>query len=221
MFAIRTIVKRDFLIAYRHKIEFLIPILFFVLVTMLFPLAVTSDPMQLRVMGPGVIWICLLFANMLSLESIFLSDYEDGTLEQMVLSPHSLSLLFFAKIVTHWLLTALPLLAVSFIVAKFFFLSFQTIIVLILSLLLGSPVLTMIGAIGSALTLSLRNRGLMLILLVVPLYLPVLIFAAGAVNDASNHLPITSQLLFLTAFLTLTLTFAPLILASAIKISLE
>jgi heme exporter protein B len=221
LFPMISIVRRDLLIAYRHKIEFLTPLLFFILITLLFPLAVTTDPKKLSMIGPGVIWISLLFANMLSIENLFLADYEDGTLEQIALNPRSLSLLLSGKLIAHWLVTAAPLLAVSLIMSHLFFIPKQAITTLFVSILLGSPVLTFIGAIGSALTLGLRNRGLILILLIVPLYLPVLIFATGAVNDASIDLPVTSALLFLGAFLTLTVTFVPLALAAAIKISLE
>lgn len=213
--------KRDLTIAYRHRAAFLNPLLFFTLISLLFPLAITSDPQKLRLMGPGIIWIALLFANMLSIENIFFSDFEDGTLEQIALQPISFSLSVFAKLLAHWLTVAAPLLIMSMVLTQFFFLSSHAVKILFFSLLLGSPVLTFIGAIGAALTLGLQNRGIILILMVLPLYLPVLIFGAGAVNDASFSLPVTSQLAFLAAFLALTITFAPLVIASSLKISLE
>lgn len=215
------LIKRDLVIACRHRMELLNPVLFFILVTMLFPLAITSDPEKLMFMGPGIIWVSLLFANMLSIEKIFLTDYEDGTLEQMILNPTPLPLLVLAKLIAHWAVTALPLLFVSMMLCKLFYIPKQAVSVLIFSLILGSPILTMLGAVGCALTLGLRNRGIILVLLVLPLYVPVLIFAAGAVNDASLNLPTTSQLAFLAALLTLSATFVPLAIAACLKISLE
>ena len=208
-------------IAYRHYTEFLNPILFFVLVTLLFPLAITSNPQKLMLIGPGVIWIALLFANMLSVETLFGPDFEDGTLEQMALNTSSFTLFVLAKLLVHWITTTVPLLVASLIMAQLFFLSGQCIEILFFSLLLGSPIFTLLGAIGVALTLSLRNRGIILILMVLPLYLPVLIFGAGAANAASQNLPVASQLSFLAALLTLSITFAPIAITSALRISLE
>jgi heme exporter protein B len=221
MHPIYSIIKKDLLLAYRHRMELLNPVSFFVLVTMLFPLAVTSDPAKLMMMGPGMIWIALLLANMLTIENIFLADFEDGTLEQMVLNPTSLPFLVIGKLVAQWLVTAVPLLLITVLLSFLFYIPKQGVTALIASLLLGSPVLTIIGAIGCALTLGLQNRGIILVLLVLPLYIPVLIFGAGAVNDAVLNLPIASQLAFLGAFLALAITFAPLAIAAALKISLE
>jgi heme exporter protein B len=213
--------KRDFSIAYRHRLESLNPIVFFILVILLFPLAITSDAKLLALIGPGIIWITSLLANMLSVETLFMSDYEDGSLEQIVISPYPLVLLVYGKLFAHWLFTAVPIIVVSLIAAKLFFIEKQSIMIVFLSLLLGTPVLTMLGGIGSALTLGLKNRGVLVFLLIVPLYLPILIFGAGAVNDAAMNLPVTGHLLFLAALLVLSLTFAPLIMSAAIKISLE
>lgn len=215
------ILKRDLLIAYRNFMELLNPLLFFILVTLLFPLAITSDPQKLMSIAAGIIWVALLFAIMFSIEGMFQMDFEDGTLEQIALHSQSLTVSVLGKLLAHWIITALPLLAISGIMSQLFFLPKQAIIVLFLSLLLGSPVLTIIGAIGAALTLGLRNRSIVLVLLVLPLYLPVLIFGTSAVMDASYGLSVQAQLAFLTAFLTLAITFAPLAIACALRISLE
>lgn len=221
MLAILALIKKDLVLSFRHPMSVLNPIIFFILITLLFPLAVTSSPQQLQQIGPGIIWIAVLFSNMLTMENLFGPDYEDGTLEQMALNSTSFTGLIFVRIAVHWCLTILPLLAVTFLVGKLFFISNHAISVIILSLLLGSPVLTFIGAIGGALTIGLANRGLLLVLLLLPLYVPVLIFGAGAANDALQNLPVTSQLAFLGAFLALSVTFAPWAVSAALRISLE
>lgn len=219
--SISRIIKKDLLLAYRQRIDLLNPLSFFVLVSLLFPLAVTVDPQKLMMMGSGIIWIAILLANILSIENMFTSDFEDGTLEQYRLNPSSFTLITLGKILTQWLVTTLPLLLITVVLSQLFYIPKQGLTALILTLLLGSPVLTIIGAIGSALTLGLRNRGIILTVLVLPLYIPVLIFGAGAVNDAILNLPIVSQLAFLGALLTLTVTLAPFAISSALKISLE
>jgi heme exporter protein B len=222
LFIFLLIFKRDLLLAFRHKMEFLNPLLFFILITLLFPLAITSDPKKLMLMGPGIIWIALLFANMLSVENIFTEDFEDGTLEQMALHPESFSILIFAKLISYWLVIAIPLLFTSLLLSLFFYIPFHAVIILLVSLLLGSPVLTFTAAIGLALTLGLqRSKGLLLTIMIFPLYLPILIFGAGAVNSACLNLPVASQLSFLAAFLTLSLTFSPFIISESLKINLE
>ncbi|MBA2655083.1 MAG: heme exporter protein CcmB [Gammaproteobacteria bacterium] len=207
--------------AYRYRMEFLNPVLFFILVTILFPLAITSDPDKLRFMGAGVIWIALLFAHLLTIDNIFATDFDDGTLEQIALVPCAFSLLVLAKLLAHWVTIVVPLLFISVPIAKLFFLNNHVVGVLFLSLLLGSPTLILIGGVGAALTVGLKNRGIVLILMVLPLYLPILIFGAGAVNNAALHLPVISQLSFLAAFLTLSLTFTPLAIAAGLKLSLD
>lgn len=215
------VLKKEMLIAFRRPAAILNPLLFFILILTLFPLAITSDPAKLMQMGPGIVWVCLLFANMLSIETVFSNDFEDGTLEQMLLHSRSFSMLISIKLLAHWLITTLPLLLIAPLLSQFFFISFHAVIILFISILLGSPVLTLIAAMGSALTLGLQNRGILIILLVLPLYLPILIFGAGAVNDASIHLPVTSHLAFLAALLTLSVTFLPMAIAAALKISLD
>lgn len=219
--AIIATIKRDLIYTFRNPMSMLNPLIFFVLITVLFPLAVTSDPKKLLLIGPGVIWIAIVFATMLNAEYLFTPDYLDGTLEQMALNPVSLAWLVCGKVILQWLTMIVPLLVATLVLSQFFFLPFQGVIVLIVSLILGSPVLTFISALGNALTLGLANRGIVLVLLILPLFIPVLIFGSGAVNDAILGLPVTSQLAFLAAFLTLTLTFAPLAIAAALRISLE
>jgi heme exporter protein B len=213
--------RRELTIAYRHRIAYLNPLFFFLLITILFPFAITADPKKLILIGPGVIWIALLFANMLSIENLFDLDFEDGTLEQMALNASSFLSCIFAKLCIHWLTATFPLMITSLLMGKLFFLNLHTLKILFISLLLGSPVLTFLCGLGAALTLGLRQKGLILIILVIPLYLPVLIFGTGAVNDAAQHLPVDSHLYFLAAFLSLSFTFAPLAIGSALKISLE
>jgi heme exporter protein B len=221
LFSIVAMLKRDLVVAYRQRINYLNPLMFFVLITMLFPLAVTAEPARLLQIGPGIIWISLLFSSLLSIENLFSLDYEDGTLEQVLITSECLSLYLLIKSIIHWLYTTGPLLLISIVIANLFFIPKQGIIILFLSLLLGSPVLVIIGGIGSALTLGLGNRGIVLMLMMLPLYLPVLIFGSAAVNSACQNLSVISQMAWLAAMLTLSLTLAPLAMAAALKISLE
>ncbi len=214
-------IKREITIALRRKIDYLNPLGFFLLIILLFPLAITSDIKMLALIGPGVIWIGLLFANLLSVENLFSVDFEDGTLEQMWLNSNSFILVILGKLIVYWILTAFPLIGISVLAGILYELNIKIIYLLLSSLLLGSPVLVLLSALGSALTLGLRNRGLVLILLVIPLFIPILIFGAGAVNHAAQAMAFESQLYFLGALLILALTFLPLAITSALKISLE
>lgn len=218
---ITAIFKTDLVQAYRQKMELLNPLLFFVLVSMLFPLAITTEPAKLMEIGPGVIWITVLLANLLSLENLFHADYLDGSLEQIILNKTSLFLSIFTKILVHWWLNSLPLIVLSFLIAKLYFLPNHSILILFYSLLLGSPIFTLLGSVGAALTLGLRNRGILLLLLVLPLYIPVLIFGVSAVNQANLHLSAVSQLSFLAALLSFSLTFSGLAVVCAVQISTE
>jgi heme exporter protein B len=197
------------------------PLLFFVLVTALFPLGIGADPALLREVAAGIIWVAALLAAMLSLDSVFRSDFEDGSLEQFLISAQPLSILVLAKVVAHWLITGLPLLIVAPLLGLLLDLPSASIVTLMVTLALGTPVLSMIGAIGVALTVGLRRGGVILSLLVLPLYIPVLIFAANAVESAGAGLPITGQLSLLTALLVLSLSLSPLATAAALKISLS
>jgi heme exporter protein B len=219
--AFALLLKRDLTLAMRHRAEMVNPLLFFILVTSLFPLGVGANPNLLQAIGPGVIWVAALLAALLSLDNIFRSDFEDGTLEQFLLSSHPVSVLVLAKVTAHWLVTGLPLLLVSPLLGVLLGLTGDGIRILMLTLLLGTPVLSLLGAVGVALTVGLRKGGMILSLLVLPLYVPLLIFAAGAVDTASAGLPVSAHLLFISALLVLALSLSPPATAAALRISLS
>jgi heme exporter protein B len=219
--AFALLLKRDLTLAMRHRAEMVNPLLFFILVTSLFPLGVGANPNLLQAIGPGVIWVAALLAALLSLDNIFRSDFEDGTLEQFLLSSHPVSILVLAKVTAHWLVTGLPLLLVSPLLGVLMGLTGDGIRILMLTLLLGTPVLSLLGAVGVALTVGLRKGGMILSLLVLPLYVPLLIFAASAVDTASAGLPVTAHLLFISALLVLALSLSPPATAAALRISLS
>ena len=191
------------------------------MVIVLFPLGVGAEPNLLERMSAGVVWVAALLAALLTLDSIFRSDFEDGTLEQLLLSAQPLSVMVLAKVVAHWLVTGLPLLLVAPLLAMLLGMKSEAMGTLMLSLLLGTPVLSLIGAIGVALTVGLRRAGVILSLLVLPLYVPVLIFGAAAVDAAASGLPVAGQLYILAAFLAMALSLAPVAAASALRISLS
>jgi len=214
-------IRRDMTAAFRHPSDLINPLVFFVVVVTLFPLAVTPESDFLREIAPGVLWVSALLATLLSLDMLFQSDFQDGTLEQMILSPQPLYASILAKVFTHWLLSGLPLTLLSPLLAMMLFLSADGTQALMLTLLLGTPVLSFIGAIGSALTVGLRKTGLLLSLLVLPLYIPVLIFASGAVQAAIAGLPSVGHLALLGALLALAVVLAPVAIATALRISLS
>lgn len=216
-----TFLKRDLMLAYRHRAELANPLLFFIIVISLFPLGISPEAKILQILAPGVIWVAALLATLLSLDSLFRSDFEDGSLEQMVLSSHSLPWLILAKVTAHWLVTGFPLLLLAPLLGILLFLPQPAMFTLIVTLALGTPILSLIGAIGVALTVGLRRGGVLLSLLVLPLYIPVLIFASNAVNVAADGLPVTGQLYFLGALLSLSLTLSPFATAAALRISLS
>ncbi|MEN8260246.1 MAG: heme exporter protein CcmB [Pseudomonadota bacterium] len=215
------LLRRDLILAFRRRAEIANPLLFFVMVTTLFPLGVGAEVKMLQAMAPGVIWVAALLATMLSLDGIFRSDFEDGSLEQMLLSAHPVSVLVLAKVVAHWLVTGLPLLLIAPLLAVLLGLPEQAMGVLEVTLLLGTPVLSLIGAIGVALTVGLRRGGILLSLLVLPLYVPVLIFASSAVEAAASGFPATAQLFMLAAILGFALVLAPLPAAVALRMSVS
>ena len=219
--AFLAIIRRDLLLAFRRRAEMANPLLFFVLVVTLFPLAVGAEPNLLQTMAPGVIWVSALLAALLSLDGLFRSDFDDGSLEQLLLSPHPLSVLVLGKILAHWLVTGLPLLLVAPLLALFLGLPEKAMPVLWLTLILATPMLSLIGAIGVALTVGLRRGGMILSLLVLPLYIPVLIFASGAVDRAASGLPVTAQINILLAMLCMALVLTPLPTAAALKMSVN
>jgi heme exporter protein B len=215
------LLRRDLVIAFRRRSEMVNPLLFFVLVTSLFPLGVGSQPKLLALMAPGVVWVAALLAALLSLDTIFRSDFEDGTLEQLLLSAQPVSVLVIAKVLAHWLITGLPLLVMAPVLATFLGLPSQAVGTLVWSLLFGTPALSLIGAIGVALTVGLRKGGVILSLLVLPLYVPILIFGAGAVGNAAMGIDATAQMYIMAAFLVFSLTLSPIATAAALRVSLS
>jgi heme exporter protein B len=215
------LLRRDLVIAFRRRSEMVNPLLFFVLVTRLFPVGVGSQPKLLALMAPGVVWVAALLAALLSLDTIFRSDFEDGTLEQLLLSAQPVSVLVIAKVLAHWLITGLPLLLIAPLLGTFLGLPSQAIGTLVWSLLFGTPALSLIGAIGVALTVGLRKGGVILSLLVLPLYVPILIFGAGAVGNAAIGIDATAQMYIMAAFLIFSLTLSPIATAAALRVSLS
>ena len=217
----RAIVVRDLTLAFRHQADVLSALFFFVIVVSLFPLGIGPEMETLRLIAPGVVWVAALLASMLALERLFAIDYADGTLEQMLLTPYPLALLVLGKVFAHWLVSGLPLVLMAPILGLQYDLSMQALWMLLISLLLGTPVLSLIGAIGAALTLGLRGGGVLVSLLVLPLTIPVLIFGAGAVEASISGLGAEGHLSMLAAILVLSLFFAPLATALALRISSE
>ncbi|MFM8442250.1 MAG: heme exporter protein CcmB [Methylococcus sp.] len=216
-----SLVERDLLLAYRHRGELINPLLFFMIVVTLFPLGVSPEESLLRTLAPGVIWIAALLSAMFSLESMFRSDFDDGALEQMALSPQPLPVLVLAKVLAHWLVTGLPMLMMAPLLALLLALPAKGIQALELTLLVGTPLLSLIGSIGVALTVGMRRGGVLLTLLVLPLYVPILIFATNAVMAAVAGLPYDGQIFFLAALLALAMTLTPFATAAALRISLS
>ncbi len=219
--AFTVVLRRDLTLALRRRAQIMNPLMFFVIVVTLFPLGIGPEVNLLQTIAPGVIWVAALMAAMLSLESMFHADFEDGSLEQLIMAPYPLSLTVFAKIVAHWLLSGLPLLLLAPLLAVLMRLPADAIQVLVLTLAVGTPILSLIGAIGVALTVGLRRGGVILSLLILPLFIPVLIFATGAVDSAAGGLPYAAQLSILGALLALSLSLAPLAAAAALRISVE
>jgi len=219
--AVGCLLHRDLTVALRRSTDILTPLIFFVIVVSLFPLGLGPEPSVLKTIAPGVIWVAALLATMLSLNRLFANDHADGTLEQMALSPHPLTVLVLTKVTAHWMLTGLPLVLISPLLAIQMFLPESAIGTLTLSLLLGTPVLSLLGAVGAALTLGLRGSGVLLSLLVLPLYTPVLIFGAGAVAGVIADIDVEAHFSLLGAFLALALAFAPWAAAAALRVSLD
>lgn len=219
--ALRCLIHRDLLLAARRSSDVLTVLLFFVIVVSLFPLGIGPDPALLRSIAPGVVWVAALLASMLALNRMFAADHADGTLEQMLLGATPLGMTVAAKVFAHWLTTGLPLVLISPVLALQFDFAQELVGVLVLSLLLGTPILSLIGAIGAALTLGLRGGGALLSLLVLPLYVPVLIIGAGAAESAASGLGGDAQLFLLGALLVFAAAFAPWAAAVALRISVE
>ena len=219
MSAMLAVLARDLRLASRRPAEALLPVVFFVIAASLFPLGVGPEAETLRVIAPGVVWVCALLSSMLSLGSMYASDYADGSLEQMLLSPMSGVGLALVKSAAHWLLTGLPLLLVCPLLGLMFDLPWPAIGLLALGLLIGTPILSLVGGLGAALTLGLRNAAVLILLIVLPLCIPVLIFGAGAVSAAEAGVSPQGHFYLLGALLLLAFLGAPLATAAALRIS--
>lgn len=215
-----TVAARDLRLAWRRRIEALLPVVFFLVAASLFPLGVGPEPQVLRHIGGGVVWVCALLSTMLSLNGLYATDHADGSLEQMLLAPQSLVLVTAGKAIAHWTLTGLPLILASPILGLLFNLSAPSLGVLTLGLLLGTPVLSLLGGVGAALTLGLRSAGVLILLLVLPLCIPVLIFGTGAVSAVDAGLSPSGHLSVLAALFLLAALGAPPATAAALRISL-
>jgi heme exporter protein B len=221
MSAFLAILRRDLRVAMKRKVEVLSGLFFYLVVATLFPLAIGSDLDILRKIAPGILWVGALLSSMLTLGRLFEADWQDGTLEQLVLTPQNLSLLVLAKILAHWLLCSLPLVLMSSILGLMFDLPLDYAWVMMATLLLGTPILSCLGAIASALTLGLRGGGVLISLLVLPLYVPVLVFGTGAVESLAAGLGVQAYFSILLAMLLPALFFSPWACAQALKVALE
>ena len=216
-----TILKRDLVLAVRYRAELLNPMLFFILVIILFQLGMRAEPAVLVTLAPAIVWIAALLSALLSLDHMFRSDMEDGALEQMIISTQPTSLLVLAKIIAHWVITGLAVTLVGPLLGLMLGLSFDATKVLFLTLLIGTPILSAIGSIGVALTVGLRRGGVILSLLVLPLFVPVLIFASQTVNTYIGGYPIAASISILIALLILSLSLAPWAASAALRMSVS
>lgn len=219
--ALAALIQRDLRLAYRRRGEMVTPLMFFVMVTALFPLGLNPEPVLLRTLAPGVIWVAALLSGLVGLESLFKSDYEDGALELMVLSPVPLELVALIRVLTHWLITGLPLVILAPLMGMLLAFPASAMGTLLIGLLLGTPVLSMLGAVGAALTVGLRRSGMLLPLLILPLAVPVLIFGARSAAMAVSGDDVSGPLYLLGAMLVLTVTLTPFAIAGGLRVSLE
>lgn len=221
MKAFTAIVRREFALAYRQGADSAMVIAFFFIAVVLFPFGVGPEPNILARIAPGVIWVAALLAAMLSMERMFQSDYEDGTLELLVLAPLPLEFTVLAKVLVHWLTTGLPLIVAAPVLAVMLHLPAEAMAPLLLTLAIGTPTLSIVGAVGAALVLGARRGGVLLSLLVLPLFIPILIFAVGAVEAAASGLPVTAQFLILGGLASASLALCPWAAAAALRMAVE
>jgi len=219
--AFMAVLRRDLRLAMRRKSEVLTAVFFFVVVAALFPLGIGPELNTLRLVAPGVLWVGALLSSMLALQRLFEADYRDGTLEQMALSPTPMPLLISAKLLAHWLVSGVPLVLLAPVLGLQFDLSEEALVTLTLALLLGTPILSLVGGIGAALTLGVRGGGVLLSLLVLPLFIPVLVFGAGAVEAQASGLGAQAHFSILMALLLPAAFFSPFACAAALRIALE
>lgn len=215
------VLRRDLTLAARRRGDWLTALFFFVMVASLFPLGIGPEPEMLARIGPGVLWVAATLASLLSLSRLFEDDHRDGSLEHMVLSPEPTVLLVLGKSLAHWLVYGIPLLLIAPILGLQFNLPADAILVLVFSLLLGTPILSLLGAVGAALTLGLRGGGVLLTLLILPLYVPALIFGAGAVDSVMAGTGAEAHLSLLGAFLVISFMIAPWVAAASLRVSIE
>ena len=221
MSAFLAVLRRDLLLAWRGRADLLVALAFFVIVASLFPFGVGAEPNQLRAIGPGVVWVAALLASLLALPRMFSQDFEAGVLEQLLLSPEPAVLWVGAKILAHWLATGLPLVLISPLLGLMYGLEGNALGVLAASLLVGTPILSLLGAIGAALTLGLRGAGSLLALLVLPLFVPVLVFGAGAVDAFAGGMGVSAQFSLLGAGVLASAALVPFACVAALRLAAE
>lgn len=217
----RWVVARDLMLAWRQRADVLSTLFFFVIVVSLFPLGIGPELKLLKLIAPGVVWVAALLASMLSLGRVFANDFQDGTLEQMLLTPQPLYVVVVGKVLAHWLVSEVPLVLIAPLLGVQFDLAPKTLLILFISLLLGTPVLSLIGSIGAALTIGVRGGGVLIALLILPLYVPVLIFGSAAVDASIIGVNPMPNISLIGAALILSLVFAPWATSAALRISLE
>jgi len=215
------IVRRDVTLAWRRRTDLFTTLIFFVIVIALFPLGIGPELDTLRLIAPGVMWVGALLASMLALEQLFSADHRDGSLEQLLLTPQPLGVIVLGKVIAHWLITGLPLVVLAPVLGLQYDMSAESLKIMVIALLLGTPTLSLLGAIGAALTLGLRTGGILVALLVLPLYIPVLIFGAGAVEATASGLGGQAHLSMLGAILLIALLATPIATSAALRISSE
>lgn len=215
------IVRRDVTLAWRRRTDLFTTLIFFVIVIALFPLGIGPELDTLRLIAPGVMWVGALLASMLALEQLFSADHRDGSLEQLLLTPQPLGVIVLGKVIAHWLITGLPLVVLAPVLGLQYDMSVESLKIMVIALLLGTPTLSLLGAIGAALTLGLRTGGILVALLVLPLYIPVLIFGAGAVEATASGLGGQAHLSMLGAILLVALLATPIATSAALRISSE
>lgn len=213
--------KRDLKLLLRNSNDIIQALCFFVIIVFLFPLSLPAESKLLSTIGTGIIWVSAVLAVMMGLQSLFRSDYDDGTLEQLLISPRSLPLIILSKIISHWCATGLLISLLSPILCIALRIPSEQIWVLFLGLLLGTPALSLIGAIGSALTVTLRNGGILTAIVILPLYIPILIFGASMSSIVANGASVNSELYLLASILILALTLAPFAISAALRISID
>lgn len=216
-----TVIRRELLIAFRRQADIFNPLWFFIIVITLFPLSIGPEPGLLSRIAPGIVWVAALLSALLSLERLFRDDFQDGSLEQMMLMPAPLPVVVVSKVLAHWLLTGVPLILISPLLAILLSLDMNTWLAVVLTLVLGTPTLSFIGAIGVALTVGLQKGGVLLSLLVLPLYIPILIFATSAIDAASLGMAYNGQLAILAAMFMGALTLTPFAISAALRVSVN